>query len=1469
MSRLKGFRIVNLQYRKKHNHIRDEEFVCIQNERVGSISGHTTLVLGNGGGKSVMTQTLISAYLNNRDQKLGERSFSDYVNESPLVIMQEHLLDNNNDILLVGVVARKGQKAAEEETDNKPVVQAVKFLAKYPVNSIVHAEYEMHEMQFIRRNTEGRDIMMTYQEIVDMFKKFHAQAPGVFEYYNNYNHEQMTRFRQCLCNHGIYPDEWKNIMHTYNVKEGGVTKITEDCKTTRLLLEKHIGKTITDIIQDLSEEKKDIFTPNIMRYLRNRKRDQATYQNLKEYEDLARSLEHELMPAAAAFAESREAMQDAHTEIGQFYGETCAVMRSVREKEEKAEEEIIKLTEERKKALYEKYSLDFYDKKSLIEGRTKEIDELEKETIHMLERHTGLAENIAVQEAAKVNEDRKTWIGYLEKDHYKLRIAREDEQAIEADKQMFGGALWGYYHAKEADINAEIAGLQTELSVTRQTLTEQEAQKKDLERGKEKSDQTVARIRNRIARFDAAEDAYNNAHKNLQLERTEYFGRRYPENTFSVHFKKLDTDTQDAEDRLTKTKAGLHTLQAEKEELRAAIEDKRESLTSLRADLSAAQERLGKLREEETIRHNIAEYVSIRSVYDKEEMIRTLQEYVRKEEMRYDNLQTDHRAAFDKLDMLMTIRDRKPEVIPREIVEELEEDGIYAESGMEYLLNHPEDHDIIHIIPELPFAMVIDDAELPKLLEHKKIATVDHAIPVVLKQSQIAQRQPGTPSLYTAFDDRLLKPDMLEDMIRRAEEETDRLGGDIEECRTYIDKLKDFRYTVEHQELSGDMIPETEEKKDDIDRAIKRAEDLLSEMSGMLDAKDDEILQVNNKINDMNAGKEKIRQHYAALQEMQHKYEAYLTDDMQLDQETEHINSLKSRITQADKKISEIRTAIDDITARLHEQNILKTKNGNELETYLAYEGSDLIAAEHEVESYRLMYLEAERKSSNDVRSIESEIAEHKKKRDEKEEEINRILQAAGLDMTPDALPLYDSRMLAENRLEQESVNDRLRDIRYQIKKAEEDITVTKKKISDIMNSIISECEHADPMPKEECAGDHEARIAEYGKTIDKLKHDRDMMHEIYLYYKSCADKMEHEKEYAIPGEAGDILTEKELSDKRILLVERAKNAENEYQSADRAFRKTNNEIRKRFAATDADAVKSTLDAVYAFFDNGRDVTEIIHEKIKILGTLISTTHASIRDSEQVLEQITDELMKRTETFHEHLRKIDADSGIQLYGKIQKMMTCKPPVWTDYAPLARERAKSLMSELIKEYMDCTKPDAFEKRLRDRVSYVNLYNSLIGFDKVKIRFLKVLEGYTESVTWEGAVQASGGEETLFCVVALTNLMAYQRKCQHGAFDAGKLTSWKILLLDNPFGKLSSKHLLRALYAVAEKTHTQLVCFTALTEAAILNQADTVFSLRNTSGMKQYLYIQDVIINSDTVENMEQASLRRYLSEQDVK
>jgi zona occludens toxin (predicted ATPase) len=90
------------------------------------------------------------------------------------------------------------------------------------------------------------------------------------------------------------------------------------------------------------------------------------------------------------------------------------------------------------------------------------------------------------------------------------------------------------------------------------------------------------------------------------------------------------------------------------------------------------------------------------------------------------------------------------------------------------------------------------------------------------------------------------------------------------------------------------------------------------------------------------------------------------------------------------------------------------------------------------------------------------------------------------------------------------------------------------------------------------------------------------------------------------------------------------------------------------------------------------------------------------------------------------------------------------------------------------------------------------------------------------------------------------------------------------MDNPFGPISSDHLLKPLFEIAKKYNTQLICLTDLKQNSIMNQFKVIFMMKivpNTTGTMEYLKVEESTYTGEEDPAEENLEMLNYYQEEE--
>jgi hypothetical protein len=249
-------------------------------------------------------------------------------------------------------------------------------------------------------------------------------------------------------------------------------------------------------------------------------------------------------------------------------------------------------------------------------------------------------------------------------------------------------------------------------------------------------------------------------------------------------------------------------------------------------------------------------------------------------------------------------------------------------------------------------------------------------------------------------------------------------------------------------------------------------------------------------------------------------------------------------------------------------------------------------------------------------------------------------------------------------------------------------------------------------------------------------------------------------------------------------------------------------------------------------------IVETYHKQLEKLEIDLKSTFNERKETEQLfLEYVRD--------INENLGSVDKNATIPVRGRNIKMLNIKVPEW--------EKEKEHFANKLHDYFESVVQmglDTIEKggnlleQLGKLIVARKLYDEVVGVGNVEIKLYKIEEGREVSIPWSEVAANSGGEGFLSAFVVLVCLMSYMRRDSSDIFATGE--EGKVLIMDNPFAKTSSEHLLKPLVEMADKTNTQLICLSDIGKEAIYNRFDNIYELKLVDSSiqtgKQYMRVE---------------------------
>ena len=286
--------------------------------------------------------------------------------------------------------------------------------------------------------------------------------------------------------------------------------------------------------------------------------------------------------------------------------------------------------------------------------------------------------------------------------------------------------------------------------------------------------------------------------------------------------------------------------------------------------------------------------------------------------------------------------------------------------------------------------------------------------------------------------------------------------------------------------------------------------------------------------------------------------------------------------------------------------------------------------------------------------------------------------------------------------------------------------------------------------------------------------------------------------------------------------------------------------------AVNSDLVRNLFDGLNAMLERTTDnyepfyfLYERMEEHAGILEKQISFLKIHLESLDRSRTDVVEHCFMHGRRMVEELGHIEKNSMVRLEGRATATSMLKVLM----NPVQENEARERMVQHVEKSIELMKGEvrsgketrqarpAIERLIRSR----ELLNQYLGTTRIPVQVFKIdlNMGNSRLKYWEDAVREnSGGEKFVVYFSVLTALMAYTRAAEQAALaapgDSATRESRHVLIMDNPFGPISSMHLLKPLFDIAKRYRTQLICLTDLKQSSILNNFNLVYMLRIRKG-----------------------------------
>lgn len=238
--------------------------------------------------------------------------------------------------------------------------------------------------------------------------------------------------------------------------------------------------------------------------------------------------------------------------------------------------------------------------------------------------------------------------------------------------------------------------------------------------------------------------------------------------------------------------------------------------------------------------------------------------------------------------------------------------------------------------------------------------------------------------------------------------------------------------------------------------------------------------------------------------------------------------------------------------------------------------------------------------------------------------------------------------------------------------------------------------------------------------------------------------------------------------------------------------------------------------------------------------------------------QIVDQCVSYGTGIYEEIKAIVSKSRIRLSQKSRPVQMLKIDVPRELDNKVRERMDEYINRCLEIMVSLNKKEdasGNEKKIREKLSALTsgreLLNQVTGTNKIPVFVYKIdlNEKNSGLKRWEDAMdQNSGGEKFVVFFTLVSTLISYVREVTRRNAGGDAMLESKVLIMDNPFAKTSSEHLLKAVMDIAKTFKIQLICLSDLSQSSITNR----FSLFYQLSIRKRMYSQKEVVKTGPVQ-----------------
>lgn len=1416
MPQISKVRIVNFNYNDGKRLIADELYDFASKEK--DVALNVLINLANGGGKSVLVQLMLQPII--PKAKVAGRKIESFFNKASdhCFILLEWIKDNSAEKLLTGIAMSASESSATEDDSTRGM--AVKYYTFYSNYTSYSSLYDIANMPLSKKEN-GKFVVAEFDAARTLAKK----SNGVLNYYAA---DDNPKWQKKISEYGLIQSEWRMI-EKLNSEEGGLIKFFGDIKTSDHLIDKLLIPTIeSKLNQSYSKEDNSLATM-LISYAKQYASKQDIIREKEIYEVFSKELTG-LLPQAESLWSANDDLERCIRELFGFETALSAKLDECKSMQEKYTSDIKELDITSEKIEYERASLKFYEAKEKFDLALKAYNKATTEEQSILLQLENATRKKLVLECAE---------------YYQKLLRIEGELAAiqcEISNRESGGENGEELSRIKYSVFVQISKL---LSAHMQKEEVLKSQYESLEVQKIGFDKQFQTAKNN---FEKAKEEYTRADERLLSAKSE--------TNDVVYDCGIDISRRlDGAYAIDEIKIIQSAKINEKSRLADDNDKVNQELTSLEAEISSIPNKKEELlqrrgedeRKSKTLRETLEEY------YEEEAKIKKIcTEYNLNFAMRFTKhvqefLLSQQRAnQARQAEILRKIAIAEEEIksakrgslhIPHAVIEYLNSTGVRYSTCEKYLTDQVAEGkisnenclNILRDYPAVAFGVLMDPGEKDKFFDYGRENWLPAMIPLYTYE-QMAQILCGAKKFDDAiafYSEEYFKNvdqfiEVLESNWNELIKKRELIDCTDAKIKAQLNDVGRFNYDENYEKEQKDSIAHLEKNISEINAKLQTLEDrktILNETKEKKKRKIQELEKSMQSINRILEGIEKILQRidkegyllkdlYEKKIDLEGAEQSYRNIQVQLNNITTRLNIIDEQCNELEKQISGLNEVKDQIGECVETELV----EGDWRELYSKYQSLQS-ALNQELSTLKSRLKD----KTSQKKDYEGEIAR-------RELSLNEYKEIA-----------FSEEQLQSIRKEEKILKSKREEAIRDTKQA----GTQKGKAEGALESAKQSLRRfGAPLDKTEVGNDFDDRLSRVKEERKALVAKKDECGKLENIINTILGRLEDRlKKQTCPGTVIKVQLEDSFGEQFERMIKDYEGVKATLSNVHKQVSDILNSMKRQFEGNTCgvfDAIVGMLSLLSNEMRGDRyyTLTEHISENIQNADRAIAQIKTDLKEIENNHNDLIRQCVWQGGRIYEGLVQMASSSRVTVYdGKDKKqMIRFDIPAQVDPVVVAaaiKDEIDKGTKELVEVISEKAPIEVEIKKMAEKiVGSRNLLRKYIGKEVIRVDAYKIDQnpqnaGYR---SWEQTqINNSGAEKSVVYFAVVLSLMNYTRG-DFGSIRDKDLRS--ALILDNPFGATSSKHILVPMFAIAKHFRVQMICLSDIDKSDVINCFDIV-------------------------------------------